>query len=118
MAKAKIYKLSEFQLAILRRATGRTCVFAVMTPNPEIDNPEALKRLKQEEKLLLDFVKLGIADDVSHDFAEPIAQCKINTKRSYRVLALNRAGILMFDYCDDPECNNHPKGDHRKRLPC
>jgi hypothetical protein len=114
-----IYKLSKFQLAILRQAaSGDTCVFAVLTPNEEIDSPEAFKRLRHEEILLLDFVKIGIADDVSAQFTDGIAKCKIDTKRSYKVLALNTAGILMFDYCDDATCNSHPKGDPRKRLPC
>jgi len=93
-------------------------VFAVLTPNEEIDSPEALARLKQEEKLLMDFVTLGLADDVSADFSGPIAKCRIDTKRTYRVLALTVAGKLMFDYCDDPDCTSHQKGDPAKRLPC
>lgn len=117
--KAKIYKLSKLQVAVLRKAaSGETVLFAVLTPNKEIDTPDAFKRLKQEEKILLDFVKLGLADDKSADFAGTIAKCVIDTKRAYRVLALTKAGQLMFDYCDDPECNNHPKGDPKKRLPC
>ena len=120
MAKEnKIYKLSTLQVAVLRRAaSGKTTVFAVLTPNPEIDNPEAMKRLKQEERSFLDFIKLGLAEDRSADFSETITKCKIDTKRTYRVLALTKAGQLMFDYCDDPKCTNHPAGDPSKRLPC
>lgn len=119
MAKPKYYKLSKFQVAILRQAAGgETTLFAVLTPNPEIDNPESLKRLKREERLLLDFVNLGLAKDVSDKFKEGIEKCKIDTKRAYKVLALTRMGNLMFDYCDDAECHNHPKNDMRKRLPC
>lgn len=115
----KIYKLSKFQLAILRQAaSGSTTLFAVLTPNNAIDNPETFNRLRREEHLLLDFIKIGVAEDVSDKFTEGIEKCKIDTKRGYKVLALNEAGRLMFDYCDDPECNNHPKGDPRKRLPC
>ena len=116
---ASIYELSKLQLAVLRKAaSGDTVVFAVLTPNEEIDSPEDFARLTQEEKLLMDFVTLGLADDVSAEFSEPIAKCRIDTKRAYRVLALNEAGQLMFDYCDDPDCNSHPIGDPRKRLPC
>jgi hypothetical protein len=117
--KNKFYKLSKLQVAILRKAaSGETTLFAVLTPNKDIDSPDALKRLKQEEKILLDFITLGLCSDVSKDFAEPIAKCKIDTKRAYRVLALTTAGKLMFDYCDDPDCESHPKGDPHKRLPC
>ena len=117
--KNKFYKLSKLQLAILREAaSGETTLFAVLTPNSEIDTPDTLKRLKQEEKILLDFITLGLCYEVSKDFAGSIAKCKIDTKRAYRVLALTVAGKLMFDYCDDPDCASHQKGDPAKRLPC
>ena len=102
-----------------RAASGKTTIFAVLTPNPEIDSPETLKRLTTEEQSLLDFIGLGLAEDRSSDFSETIVKCTIDTKRSYRVLALTKVGQLMFDYCDDPDCGKyHPPGDPSKRLPC
>lgn len=117
---AEFYQLSTIQLAVLRQAaSGATTVFAVLTPNPEIDAPEVLERLRREEKILMDFVELGLATDASADFESTIAKCRIDTKRSYRVLALTKAAKVMFDYCDDSECGNyHAPGDPSRRLPC
>jgi hypothetical protein len=117
--KPAIYELSKQQLAVLRQAaSGDTSVFAVLTPNPAIDQPSILHKLQEDEKQLLDFLELGLAEDISDKFKEPIAICVHENKRSYRVLALTEAGKLMFNYCDDPKCNDHEKGDPCKRLPC
>lgn len=116
----EIYQINKLQLAVLRRAaTGESRVYAVLLPNPEIDDLVRLTRLKQEEKLMRDLVNLGLTKDVSSEFSESINKCKIDTKRGYEVHALTDIGQLMFDYCDDPDCGNyHPPGDPSKRMPC
>lgn len=111
---ADIYELSKLQFAVLTKAA--TCgnrVFAVLEPNEEIDTPSHAHQLTKELKEFQELLPLGLVEDVSKDFSEPIAVSKLNNKRGFIVLALTEAGYLMFNECQDPDCTTH-----KKRLSC
>ncbi len=111
---AEIYELNKLQFAVLTKAaTEGNRVFAILEPNEEIDSPADLEKFNTEMQMFKDLLPLGLVEDVSEQFAEPIAVSKINNRRGYLVFSLTEDGMLMFNECQDPQCTAH-----KKRLPC
>ena len=116
MAKHKFYQLKPVQVIVLRTLAGLGEVFTLLEP---ITNSTA--ELKEEWVLAQDMIKLGLVSDIKDSLSvreKAKATKMVPGGRNYIVLGITEIGRILFDYCDDPDCNNHPKGDHRKRLPC
>src|SRR5271166_4747406 len=91
-----IYELSQFQyINLIKAANEGNIVFAVIDPPPN-SSPEKIKELNKQKLDVLELIQLNLLKDVSKDFAEQIAVCKLNNGFSYMIVSLTRDSILMF----------------------
>jgi len=115
---AKIYEMHKIQVSVLRRAAADDLGMLVVLKPSETDNPEHFKKLSFEWRLAQDMIELGLFKDVSAEHQGVIDDFKAQHGYDHILLHITKAGRLMFDYCDDPDCTVHKLGDPMKRYPC
>lgn len=107
---SNIYQLEPIQVRVLRVLASEGEVFTLLEPIEDSD-----PTLKRDWVLGQDLLRLGLVQDVREELSvrEKAKIAKVVPKdRNHVVLGITEVGRIMFDYCDDPECDMHPK-----RLP-